>query len=110
VIITLDFIFHWMIPFTLLLSRNLKRDKRRLAIVCRWMIFARCWDMFWLIEPNFPDARRNLHFSAGILEYAFIPTAMIAIWVAYYLTQLKTRPLVATNDPHLEEILEQVHA
>jgi hypothetical protein len=112
VIITLDFIFHWVIPFTLLLSRDLKRNKRRLAIVCRWMIFARCWDMFWLIEPNFPDARRNLHFSAGILEYAFIPTAMIAIWVAYYLTQLKTRPLIATNDPHLEEILqpEHVHA
>ena len=28
------------------------------------MIFARCWDMFWLIEPNFAD-RRNLHFSLG---------------------------------------------
>ena len=48
-------------------------------------------------------------FSAGILEYAFIPTAMIAIWVAYYLTQLKTRPLIATNDPHLEEILQPEH-
>lgn len=110
VIITLDFIFHWMIPFTLLLSRDLKRDKRRLALICKWMIFARCWDMFWLIEPNFPDAARNLHFSAGILEYACIPTAMIGLWVAYYVTQLKTRPLIATNDPHLVEILEPEHA
>jgi hypothetical protein len=110
VIITLDFIFHWMIPFTLLLSRDLKRDKRRLAAVCRWMIFARCWDMFWLIEPNFPDARRNLHFSAGILEYIFIPTAMIGIWVAYYVTQLKARPIFVTNDQHVEEILEREHA
>jgi hypothetical protein len=35
---------------------------------------------------------------------------MLGIWVAYYLTQLMQRPLVAVNDPHLEEILEPEHA
>ena len=40
VIITLDFIFHWLIPFTLLLSRDLKRNKKRLIRVCQFMIFA----------------------------------------------------------------------
>jgi hypothetical protein len=110
VIATLDFIFHWLLPFSMLLSRDLKRNQKRLATVCRLMIFARCWDMFWLIEPNFADARRNLHFSFGILEYAFIPTAMIAFWMAYYFTELGKRPLVAVNDPHLAEILEPDHA
>jgi len=38
VIITLDLIFHWLIPFTLLLSRDLKRNKRRLVFVCQWMV------------------------------------------------------------------------
>jgi hypothetical protein len=110
VIASFDFIFHWLIPFALLLSRDIKRDKRRLVMVAKWMIFARCWDMFWLIEPSFPDASRNLHFSFGILEYAAVPVAMIAFWVAYYLTQLKQRPLVQVNDPHLAEILEAEHA
>ncbi len=110
VIATLDFVFHWLLPFTLLLSSNLKRIKSRLAIVCCIMIFARCWDLFWLIEPNFPDAARNLHWSFGIFEYATLPVALIAFWMAYYFTQLKTRPLVATNDPHLAEILEPEHA
>lgn len=110
VIATLDFVFHWLLPFSMLLSRDLKRNQKRLAAVCRLMIFARCWDMFWLIEPNFADARRNLHFSFGILEYAFIPTAMIAFWMAYYFTELGKRPLVAVNDPHLAEILEPDHA
>ncbi|HZD50617.1 MAG TPA: hypothetical protein VE178_17875, partial [Silvibacterium sp.] len=41
VIATLDFIFHWLLPFALLLSRDLKRNKRRLATVCQLMIFAR---------------------------------------------------------------------
>jgi hypothetical protein len=109
VIITLDFIFHWLIPFTLLLSRDLKRNKKRLVRVCQWMVFAKAFDLFWLIEPNFKDAARNLHFSWGILEYAAVPVAMTAIWVAYFCMQLKARPLVQTNDPHLAEILEAEH-
>ena len=110
VIITLDFIFHWLVPFTMLLSRDLKRNKKRLARVCQFMIFAVAVNLFWLIEPNFKDAARNLHFSWGILEYAAVPVAMTAVWVAYFCTQLKTRPLVQTNDPHLAEILEPEHA
>jgi len=110
VIITLDFIFHWVIPFAMLLSRDLKRNKKRLARVCQFMIFARVWDMFWLIEPNFKDAARNLHFSWGILEFIAVPAALISFWVAYYCVQLKARPLVQVNDPHMAEILEPEHA
>jgi len=110
VIITLDFIFHWVIPFTLLLSRDLKRNKKRLLRICQWMVFARAFDLFWLIEPNFKDAARNLHFSWGILEYAAVPAAMTALWVAFFCTQLKSRPLVQLNDPHVAEILEPEHA
>ncbi len=110
VIITLDFIFHWLIPFTLLLSRDLKRNRKRLVRVCQWMVFARAFDLFWLIEPNFKDAARNLHFSWGILEYVAVPVAMVAFWVAFFCVQLKTRPLVQTSDPHVAEILEPEHA
>jgi len=110
VIITLDFVFHWLIPFTLLLSRDLKRNKKRLVRVCQWMVFARAFDLFWLIEPNFNDAAGNLHFSWGILEYAAVPVAMVAFWVAFFCTRLQTRPLVQTNDPHVAEILEPEHA
>jgi hypothetical protein len=109
-IATLDFIFHWVIPFSLLLSRDLKRDKERLVLVCKWMLFARCWDMWWLIEPNFPDAARHLRWSFGQFEYFTIPVAMIAFWLAFYFTQLKKRALVPVNDPHLAEILEPEHA
>jgi hypothetical protein len=110
VIATLDFVFHWLIPFTLLLSRDLKRNKKRLMAVCCFMVFARCWDMFWLVEPNFPDAARNLHFSFGILEYVTVPATLISLWVWYYLGQLQKRPVVQVNDPHLDEILEAEHA
>ena len=108
VMFTLDFIFHWLIPFCLLLSRDIKRNKRRIVMVGMWMVWARCFDMFMLIEPNFSP--RHLHFSIGILEYIAVPGAMISFWVAAYIGQLGKRPLVQTNDPHLAEILEPEHA
>jgi hypothetical protein len=110
VIVTLDFIFHWLIPFSLLLSRDIKRNKKRLVMVCQWMIFAKAFDLFWLIEPNFPGAARHLHFSWGILEYIAVPVALVSFWIAFLCIQLKTRPLVQTNDPHVAEILEADHA
>jgi len=110
IIITLDFLFHWLIPFTMLLSRDIKRNKKRLVGVCMWMVFAKAFDLFWLIEPNFKDAARNLHASWGIFEYAAVPVAMVGFWFVFFCMQLKSRPLVQVNDPHLSEILEPEHA
>jgi len=112
VICSLDFICHWLIPFTLLLSRDLKRNKTKMIWLCSWMIFARSLDMFWLIEPNFQDAAGNLHLAGnyGILAYITVPVAVLSIWGAYYLTELMKRPLMNVNDPHLEELLEPEHA
>ena len=112
VICSLDFICHWVIPFCLLLSRDLKRNKTKMIWLASFMIFARCLDMFWLIEPNFNDAMGNLHIAGniGILAYITVPVCVLSVWGAYYLTQLKARPLIAMNDPHVEEILEPEHA
>jgi len=107
-----DFIFHWLIPFCLLLSRDLKRNKKKMIWMASWMIFARCVDMFWLIEPGYADAAGNLHIhdNIGILAYITVPVAVLSLWAAYYLTQLKARPLINLNDPHVEEMLEPEHA
>jgi len=111
-ICTLNFVCHWLVPFCLLLSRNLKRDKRRLAALAVFMLFARMVDFFWIIEPNFKDAAGNLHLAnnIGILAYLTVPISVMSLWAAYYFTQLMSRPLVNVNDPHLEEILEPEHA
>jgi hypothetical protein len=111
-ICTLDFVCHWLIPFCLLLSRDIKRNKQKMIWITCFMLFARCVDMFWLIEPNFSDSAGNLHLAGniGMLAYITVPATVIALWMAYYFTQLMKRPLVVTNDPHLEEILEPEHA
>jgi hypothetical protein len=112
VICTLDFIFHWVIPFTLLLSRDLKRSKSKMIWLTCWMLFARAFDLFWLIEPNFPNAARNLHLIGnwGILAYITVPVAVVAVWAWFYLGNLMSRPLINVNDPHVAEMLEPEHA
>ncbi len=111
-ICSLDFVCHWLIPFCLLLSRDLKRNKTKMIWLTCFMIFARCVDLFWLIEPNFKDAAGNLHIAGntGILAYITVPVTVMCLWAAYYLTELGKRPLMNVNDPHLEEMLEPEHA
>jgi hypothetical protein len=111
VVCSADFICHWLIPFTLLLSRDLKRNKSKMIWLCSWMLFARLVDMFWLIEPNFKGAAGNLVGEPiSILAYVTVPITVVALWSAYYITQLMNRPLIVVNDPHLEEMLEPEHA
>jgi hypothetical protein len=111
-ICSLDVICHWVIPFCLLLSRDLKRSKRKMIWLCTFMIVARLIDMFWLIEPNFRDAASNLHIrgNIGILAYITVPISVVAFWMVFYLTELGKRPLINVNDPHTEELLEPEHA
>ena len=107
-----DFICHWLIPFSLLLSRDLKRNKEKMIWLTCFMIFARCVDMFWLIEPNFADAAGNLHLANnyGILAYITVPVAVLSIWSWFYMREMQARPLISLNDPHVEEVLEPEHA
>ena len=109
---TADVICHWVIPFCILLSRDIKRSKSKMIWVTVFMIFARFIDMFWLIEPNFNDAAGNLHLAGnlGILAYITVPIAVVAFWMVFYLTNLMQRPLINLNDPHTEELLEPEHA
>jgi hypothetical protein len=108
-VILMDFIFHWVIPFTLLLSRDFKRSRAKMLGLCWWILFARLFDFWWQVEPGFPDARRNLHFSVGMLAYITVPVFLLAIYLAYFYHQLMAKPVFVRNDPHVPEILEAEH-
>jgi hypothetical protein len=79
VIITLDFIFHWLIPFTHAAVARPQAQQEAAGAGVPVDDLRPAFDMFWLIEPNFKDAARNLHFSWGILEYVAVPVAMFSL-------------------------------
>lgn len=93
-------LFHFCVPFLLLLSRGLKRRPRTLAMVATLMLVMRWADNFWQVEPAFSQRAFSFHW--------LFPAAAIGIgglWFWVYLGQLKKRPLLPVNDPYLPEAL-----
>jgi hypothetical protein len=97
------FLFHFVVPFLILLSRPFKRDVRRLAMVASWLIFMRAVDLFWYIEPNFHKS-----FSVSFADIT-IPVGIGGLWMAYYFRNLRARPLIAAYDPNIQKLLEPSH-
>ena len=99
-------LFHFVLPFLLLLSRDLKRQGRVLALVASAVLAMRFVDLYWLVAPSFPEAATGLRFHW--LDLA-VPVAVGGLWLAEFLRQLKSRPLVPLNDPLLPQVLEHAH-
>jgi hypothetical protein len=94
-------ILHFALPFLLLLSRDLKRNARRLAMVACLVLVMRLIDLFWLIAPKFSAG----HFSVSWTDVV-APIGVGGLWLAFFLWQLKQRPLIPFNDPQLPGVIE----
>jgi hypothetical protein len=91
---------HFALPFALLLSRDLKRNFKLLAWIAGFILAMRLVDLYWQISP---------YFRAGVFGVSWLdftaPVGLVGIWLAYFLAQLEKRPLLAPNEPELEEVL-----
>jgi hypothetical protein len=97
-------LFHFVLPFLMLLSRDLKRSARKLALVAIVVFIMRFIDLFWIITPTF----RGEHLGLSFMDIA-APLAMGGLWLAFFAWQLGKRPLLPINDPYLEQALEPAH-
>lgn len=102
-------LFHFALPFLLLLSRELKRSARALAGVALGLFAVRFLELYWLIAPDLQGhgAAHGLH--PHWLDLA-APVAIGAVWVALFLRELKSRPMLASGDPELQELLAEERA
>jgi hypothetical protein len=94
-------IFHFALPFALLLSRDLKRNPRVLAALAGSVVLMRVVDLFWMIGPEAHGGALRVHWLDLVA-----PVAMGGLWISLYARQLTTRPLLPVGDPELREALE----
>jgi hypothetical protein len=96
-------IFHFAVPFAILLSRSFKRDIRKLVWLAAWLLLMRFVDLFWIIEPNFSKT------LTVTLADMVVPVALGGLWLAYFFHNLGALPLLPAYDPSAREVLELAH-
>jgi len=94
-------VFHFAVPFLLLLWRRIKRDTRTLPKVALFLIAMRYVDLYWLVQPSFHPGELSIHW----LDLA-TPLAIGGFWLASFAQGLKGRPLISLQDAQLQTALE----
>ena len=103
-------LFHFAVPFLILLQQDLKRKPWKLATVAIFILFMRLVDLFFYIGPS-PRITPLGPPEAFVVSWMDIvaPICIGGFWVAYFLSQLMKRPLVPVMDPFLENAIEHGH-
>ena len=96
-------IFHFFVPFLILLHRFVKRNPKLLQMVAVGMIVVRLVDVYWVVMPAFYQDEFPLHklgFRLHWLDFS-APLGILGIWIAAFIWQLKKYPIVPIKDARL---------
>ena len=99
-------IFHFFIPFFILLQRRVKRRVERLAVLAVWMLLITLVDVLWIVVPAFENRKSGFHVSPSDIVAVI---GLFGVWLATYMVQLKRMPLLPLHDPRFEGVLEHSH-
>jgi hypothetical protein len=94
---------HFLVPFFLLLSRDLKRSPPALAAVSAWMLVIHYVDLYWVVMPAADIDRLGLHWTHLT---SFVGVGGVSVAAALWLFRA-ARP-VPVRDPFLEDALRYV--
>lgn len=95
-------LFHFFVPFMVLLHRSVKDHPKRLAWAALWILVMRAVYDFWLVAPSYSE-----HLSAHWLDVSTI-AGLFGIWLFLYIGQLKKRPLLPLYEPHVRGAMTHV--
>jgi hypothetical protein len=93
-------VFHFVLPYVLLLARDIKRDWSRVSLIALWMVGIRLVDYYWHVAPEF----HTDGLAVSLLDVA-LPIALGGIFVVVFVMQLRGRPLLPLQDAGLAKAL-----
>jgi hypothetical protein len=97
-------VFHFVVPFLLLLSRITKRRAKILGTVATGILVMRFVDLFWLIVPALHAEGFHAHWLDLVL-----PVGLGGLWLAMFAAGLRRRPLLAERDPRFAGLADAAH-
>ncbi len=100
VVAVIVLVFHFFVPFFLLLSEDVKRNAKLLPKIAVWLIFMRLVDLFWMTRPEFTSRAVPTWFDL------VLPIALGGLWLGFFAFNLKQCPLLPLGDPKLQEAIE----
>lgn len=86
-------IFHFAVPFFLLLMRVNKKKSAILVTIAMFMLMMRFVDLTFLIAPAFHEVEEAAHHSIHWMDLV-APVALGGLWIGAYIWQLGRRSLV----------------
>ena len=93
-------VFHFVLPFLLLLSRRANRNPRTLTLAAGLLVVMRFVDVAWLVLPAFSAGALRVHW----MDLA-VPIGLGGVWLSFFARNLATPPLLPVHDPGFEEAL-----
>jgi hypothetical protein len=94
----------FVLPFLLLLSRDIKRNRVAVGTIAALVLVVRVVDLLWMIAPRPGAHGLPVHWLDVTL-----PLALGGLWVALFARELTRRRLLAVNDPYFEEVFAHGH-
>jgi hypothetical protein len=94
-------VFHFFLPFTMLLMRAIKDRPRTIAIVTVIILVMRFVDVYWLVVP----AHHEHFYFSWITLAAFLGIG--GLWLAAFLWQLKGQTIIPIHETWVDEAIRE---
>jgi heme/copper-type cytochrome/quinol oxidase subunit 4 len=99
-------VFHFAVPFLILLSRDIKRNAKYLALVGVFILLMRLLDIFYHIAPSPNATEGGADIDMFWILYIVGPIAVGGIWMWSFFGELQKRPMMPAMDPFFGDAIE----
>jgi hypothetical protein len=93
-------VLHFVVPFFLLLSRNVKRRAWAVKIGALWLIAMHVVEMYWQVMPYFAGGESTVHW----MDFACL-LGVAGVYLAVVFYRMTKYPLIPVGDPRLSRAL-----
>jgi hypothetical protein len=99
-------VFHFVLPFLLLLSKDVKRNPRVLGTIATWVLAVRLVDLYWIVGP---DLLGHGHEAVPLVLHwldVAAPLGLGGLWMFVFARELRRRPLLPLGEPEVMVLVD----